>query len=155
MINRMDWLNHYDVINFIPDLIDLGTKRCKMGLQEGMVMPMQYIMSVQQLWEKIKIWTDIKWNTLNGNWSIIPRLLIDDDDETRLILSELGWKASELATDTETKPPSGLKRDPGESIFSLSRDAIRLIPMMGDMLLSDGKGKVNIKWVKLQRLLRT
>jgi hypothetical protein len=46
--------------------------------------------------------------------------------------------------------PSGLKRDPGDSIFSLSRDAIRLIPMMGDMVISDRKGKVNIKWVELQ-----
>jgi len=53
-----------------------------------------------------------------------------------------------LATDTGTMLPSGLKRDPGESIFSLSRDAIRFIPMMGDMVISDGKGKVNIKWVK-------
>jgi len=51
--------------------------------------------------------------------------------------------------------PSGLKRDPGDSIFSLSRDAIRLIPMMGDMVISDGMGKVNIKWVELQCLLRT
>jgi hypothetical protein len=47
-----------------------------------------------------------------------------------------------------------LKRDPGDSIFSLSRDAIRLIPMIGDMLISDGKGKANAKWVQFQCQLR-
>jgi hypothetical protein len=65
----------------------------------------------------------------------------------------LDWKASALATDTGTMLPSGLKRDPGDSIFSLSRDAIRLIPMMGDMLTSDGEGNGNIKWVQQQGLL--
>lgn len=64
---------------------------------------------------------------------------MDDDDDTRLILSEFDWKASAFATVTGMMPPSGLKRDPGESIFSLSREAIRLIPMIGDMLTSDGR----------------
>jgi hypothetical protein len=70
---------------------------------------------------------------------------MDDDDDTRLILSVLEWKASAFPTGRGPMLPSGLKRHPGESIFSLSRDAIRLIPMIGDMLISDGR-KSYIKW---------
>jgi hypothetical protein len=64
---------------------------------------------------------------------------MDDDDDTRLILSEFDWKASAFATVMGVMLPSVLKRDPGDSIFSLSREAIRLIPMIGDMLISDGR----------------
>jgi hypothetical protein len=71
---------------------------------------------------------------------------MDDDDDTRLILSALEWKASAFATVTGTMLPSALKRDPGDSIFSLSRDAIRLIPMIGDMLISYGREKLMLDW---------
>lgn len=64
---------------------------------------------------------------------------MDDDDDTRLILSEFDWKASAFAIVMGVMLPSVLKRDPGDSIFSLSREAIRLIPMIGDMLISDGR----------------
>jgi hypothetical protein len=64
---------------------------------------------------------------------------MDDDDDTRLILSALDWKPSEFAIGRGPMLPSGLKRHPGDSIFSLSREAIRLIPMIGDMLISDGR----------------
>jgi hypothetical protein len=66
---------------------------------------------------------------------------MDDDDDTRLILSEFGWKASAFDTVTGTMLLSGLKKDPGDSIFSLSLEAIRLIPMIGDMLISEGRKK--------------
>jgi hypothetical protein len=70
---------------------------------------------------------------------------MDEDDDTRLILSALDWKKSAFATGKGPMLPSGLKRHPGDSIFSLSRDAIRLIPMIGDMLISDGKN-MHVKW---------
>jgi hypothetical protein len=64
---------------------------------------------------------------------------MDEDDDTRLILSALDWKPSAFATGKRPMLLSGLKIHPGDSIFSLSRDAIRLIPMIGDMLISDGR----------------
>jgi hypothetical protein len=70
---------------------------------------------------------------------------MDEEDDTRLILSALDWKPSEFPIGRGLMLLSGLKRHPGDSIFSLSRDAIRLIPMIGDMLISDGR-KTYIKW---------
>jgi hypothetical protein len=67
----------------------------------------------------------------------LPRLLIEDDEETRFIRSDaaaVGAAAAVVASPMEM-PPTGVSNPNkllGESILRRSRDAIRRMPLTGD-----------------------